>query len=125
MRREVPDPPAGLTAVDPREWTRAWLRVLADPSVKNVGFAMASFADYKTGGDIHPGGLLLRKVTGIKGNKTVITALAQIRDWGLIWRYTEGSRNGRTGLNDVYQLTYPDDISGIPMLGPDWLPPCG
>lgn len=121
----MPDPPHGLNAVDPREWTRAWLRVLADPSIKNTGFALASFADYKTGGDIHPGGVLLRKVTGIKGNKTIITALAQIRDWGLIWRYAEASKNGQSGQFDMYRLTFPDDISGIPMLGPDWSDACG
>lgn len=120
MRREVPDPPAGLTAVDPREWTRIWLRVLADPSVKLTGFAMASFADYKNGSEIRPGCDLLMRVTGIRGDKTVRLALAQIRDWGLIWRYAEGRKSGRAGIADIYRLTFPEDISGIPMMDPEW-----
>lgn len=120
MRREAPDPPAGLTAVDPREWTRAWLRVLADPSVKLTGFAVASFADYKNGSEIRPGNELLMRVTGIRGDKTIRAALAQIRDWGFIWRYSEGKLQGRRGMADIYRLTFPDDVSGIPMMDPEW-----
>jgi hypothetical protein len=102
-----------------------WLRVIADPSVKNVGMACAAFADYKDGSEIRPGTDLLMKVTGIKGDKTIRSALAQIRDWGLMWRYLEGSKNGRAGKSDVYRLTFPDDPAGIPMLDPDWTAPCG
>lgn len=123
--REVPDPPDGLRPVDPREWMRVWARVTAEPSIKNTGAWLAHFADYQTGAEIRPGNALLMKVTGIKGNKTVISALAQIRDWGLIWRYAEGSKNGRQGKSDVYRLTFPDDVTGIPLLSPDWEEPCG
>lgn len=121
--RRAPDPPDSLTAVDPREWTRAWLRVIASPSVKCVGFAVCSFADYGSGAAIRPGIALLRQVCGGMGNKTVIESLAQIRDWGFIWRYSEGSKNGRAAKADIYRLTYPADTSAIPMLSPDWLPP--
>ena len=127
MRREVPDPPAGLTAVDPRMWLRVWLRVLADAPVKNVGYALAATADYKSGAHIHPGCELLMHLTGIKSDKTVREALKQIREWGFAWRYVEGSkspfvmtRNGRKRMSDEYQLTWPDDTSAIPMLSPDW-----
>ena len=121
--RKTPDPPAGLIAVDPREWTRVWLRVIASPSVKCVGFACASFADYETGADIHPGIPLLMKICGGMGNKTVGDALKIIRGWDLIWRYLEGSKNGRSGNSDMYRLTIPEDILGrVPMLDPDWNP---
>lgn len=118
--RIVPDPPPGLRPVDPREWMRVWARVIADPSVKCVGAFCASFADYKDGSEIRPGVPLLMKVTGIRGDKTVRSALSQIRDWGLMWRYIEGSKNGRAAKKDVYRLTFPGDISGIPMMSPDW-----
>jgi len=119
-REQAPDPPDGLRAVGPREWLRIWVRVIADPSVKNTGFALASFADYKNGSEVRPGNDLLMKATGIKGDKTVRAALAQIREWGLIWRYSEGRMQGRRGYSDIYQLTQPEDISGIPMFSPDW-----
>lgn len=126
MRREVPDPPPGLTAQEPREWLRVWVRVLADAPVKNVGFALAARADYKSGANIHPGNELLMLMTGIKSDKTVREALRQIREWGFAWRYVEGSKapfimtkNGRRRMSDEYQLTFPADISAIPMLSPD------
>lgn len=125
--RRAPDPPDGLTAVDPREWTRAWLRVMAAPSVKATGFAAASFADYRTGASIRPGIPLLQKVTGLS-DRPVREALRAMREWGLIWRYLEGSKAGRNGNEDEYRLTFPDDASGIPMWSPDWEPPlaaCG
>jgi len=126
--RKPPDPPARLIAVDPREWTRVWLRVLATTSVKSVGFACAAFADYETGAEIHPGIPLLAKICGgtvarPMSNKTVGDALFLIREWGLIWRYIEGSKNGRSGNSDVYRLTIPEDIfERVPMLDPDWNP---
>jgi hypothetical protein len=123
----VPDPPSGLTAVDPRLWMRIWLRVKADPSVKNTGSTLAALADYKTGARIHPGTELLMLITGIKGDKTVRSALSQIREWGLIWRYAEASKaeyivtkkGVRVKPSDEYRLTFPADQTGIPMLSPD------
>lgn len=127
--RKPPDPPHGLIAVDPREWTRVWLRVIATTSVKSVGFACAAFADYEDGARIHPGIPLLAKVAGGNGKtpmseKTVGDALKLIRDdWGLLWRYAEGSKKGRTGDSDMYRLTFPEDILvRVPMLDPDWNP---
>ena len=119
--RKPPDPPAGLIAVDPREWTRIWLRVLASPSVKCVGMACAAFADYEDGAEIHPGNVILGLACGCMAKKTVITALAQIREWGLIWRYSEGSKAGRAGMSDIYRLTIPEDVLyRVPLLSPEW-----
>lgn len=120
MRREAPEPPPGLTAVDPREWMRMWARVIGPASLKNVGAWCAHFADYKTGAEIRPGIPLLMKVCGGMGNKTVGDSLKQMRDWGVLWRYAEASKNGIKGNSDIHRLTFPDDISAIPMLGPDW-----
>ena len=120
MRREVPDPPPGLTAVDPREWTRMWARVVASPSVKCVGFACAHFADYKNGSEIRPGIPLLMRVCGGMGNKTVGDALKLMRDWHVLWRYHEAAKSGVRNDADIYQLTFPDDISAIPMMDPEW-----
>lgn len=118
--RKVPDPPDGLTAVDPREWTRAWRRVIAAPSVKLVGYLCADWADYRTGANIRPGIPLLMKAAGGMGNKTVGDALQQMRDWGLIWRYHEARLTGVKGDRDIHRLTFPEDISPIPMMKPDW-----
>lgn len=120
--RKPPEPPQGLTAVDPREWMRAWARVMALPSVKNVGAWCAHFADYRTGANIRPGIPLLMKVSG-HANKAVGDALRQMREWDLLWRYYEAARSGIPDDADAYRLTFPDDISAIPMLSPDWEAP--
>lgn len=117
--RDIPDPPAGYTPVDPREWTRVWLRVIAPPSVKLTGYALTAFADYKSGANVRPGTLLLCKVTGLK-ERSVRDSLSQIREWGLIWRYAEGSKSGKEKSYDAYRLTFPHEIDGIPMMDPDW-----
>jgi hypothetical protein len=119
-----PDPPAGLMAVGPHEWMRVWVRVVASPSVKLVGAMAAHFADYDDGANIHPGNALLGAVCGGMTARTVISALAQTREWGLIWRYCEGSKQGRRGLADVYRLTIPEDAIGrIPMLDVEYRMP--
>jgi hypothetical protein len=114
----VPDPPSGLTAVDPRLWTRVWARVIAERPVKEVGFSLLTWADYGTGVNVRPGYPLLMRVTGIGSKTTVSRALEQIREWGFIWRYKEANRRLKT--TDEYRLTFPDDISAIPMMCPEW-----
>ena len=118
--RKPPDPPQGLISIGPREWMQVWARVIASPSVKCVGAFCAHFGDYETGAEIRPGTELLAKVCGMTP-RTVIGALAQIREWEFIWRYSEGKKQGRRGMADVYRLTIPADIFGrVPMLSPDW-----
>ena len=119
-----PDPPPGLMAVGPREWMNVWARVIAPPSVKLVGVMAAHFADYSTGAEIRPGNEILAVVSGGMDKRTVLKALAQIREWGLIWRYSEGRLQGRRGMADVYRLTIPADaLAMIPMLDPDYRHP--
>lgn len=119
-----PDPPAGLMAVGPREWMTVWARVRTQPSVKLVGTMAAHFSDYGDGANIHPGNVILAAVCGEMSTRAVINALAQIREWGLIWRYIEGSKQGRRGMADVYRLTIPQHIPDtVPMLDPEYQPP--
>lgn len=86
-----------------------WHEVAAKPPVKVIGYALLKFADYHDGAEIRPGVALLAIMTQ-QTERTVISALAKIRDWGLIWRYREGSRFGRQQLADEYRLTIPDDL---------------
>jgi hypothetical protein len=99
---------------------RVWARVIAPASVKVVGAFCAHFADYDTGAEIRPGTELLAKTCGMTP-RTVIMSLSQMRDWELIWRYSEGRKQGRRGMADIYRLTIPADIFGrVPLLSPDW-----
>lgn len=119
-----PDPPAGLIAVGPREWMNVWARVIAPPSVKLVGVMAAHFADYSTGAEIRPGNAILAEVCGGYDTRTVLKALAQIRKWGLLWRYSEGRLQGRRGMADVYRLTIPEDaLTLLPLLDPHYRRP--
>lgn len=118
-RNDAPPAPDGYTAVDPREWTRVWLRVIAVPSVKCTGMACAAFADYRTGANVRPGTLLLCKVTGLS-ERSVRDSLSQIREWGFLWRYAEGKSKGRSRTFDAYRLVFPDKLDDVPMLSPDW-----
>lgn len=124
MRKPPPDPPEGLKAVPPGEWMQAWARVIAQPSVKNIGCWCAFWADYKDGSEIRPGNALLARVAGGLSEKTVIDALKLIRDeWGMLWRYFEGRKAGRGGFSDTYRLTIPDDIlARVPLLSPEYRP---
>lgn len=123
----MPGPPPHLQAAAPGDWLRTWGRVLAAPSVKNTGFALLIWADYKTGANIYPGNETLCNVTGLS-DKAVRDALKEIRGLGFIWRYLEGrtapftiTKGGeRKRPSDEYRLTFPCDISAIPMLSPDW-----
>jgi hypothetical protein len=116
-----PEPPAGLLAACPNDWLKIWIRVRAHPSVKLVGtIAAAYFANYDDGAGIYPGTVKLAATCGEMSERTVKQALAQIRGWGLMWRYVEGSRHGRRGLADAYRLTIPADVlARVPMLTPD------
>lgn len=121
-----PDPPDGLTAVSPGTWTPAWARVMATPAVKCTGYALLTWAGWKDGAHIRPGIPRLMKATGIRSDATVRNALRQMREWGLVWRYYEAAQSGLKDDADEYRLTFPGDISAIPMYSPDWEEPlCG
>jgi hypothetical protein len=92
--------------------------VAAKPPVKVVGYQLLEFADFWDGADIHPGELILAERTQ-QTDRTVGKALGQIRAWGLIWRYREGSKQGRQQLSDEYRLTVPASVlSSVPLTAP-------
>lgn len=121
----IPPAELGLRLVDRNEWIKVWMRVRATTAVKSVGYAACEFADYDTGDNCRPGCTLLAAVCGEQmTERTAMKALAQIREWGLLWRYVEGSRNGRRGVADEYRLTIPGNLlARVPMLTPDYKTP--
>lgn len=110
--RKIPRPAdgSGLSCAGPNEWLHIWHEVAAKPPVKVVGYALLKFADYWDGADIFPGEEALAAMTQ-QTTRTVRKALAEMREWGLIWRYVEGSAHGRQGVADAYRLTVPDDLA--------------
>lgn len=125
-RPEIPDPPDGLRAVTQGEWIQVWRRARVPWTVKGVGIILASFADWNDGTRIRPGNAVLANVCSEMHPKTIERAIAVIRGYDLIWRYVEGSRQGKEGVHDEYRLTIPDDILvRIPLLNPDYSVPPG
>jgi hypothetical protein len=111
-----PSPESGLRVASPNEWLPIWREVKAKPPIKVVGYALLEYADYGDGADIRPGEPLLALKTD-QSERTVGKALAQMRAWGLIWRYVEGSSQGRRQLADEYRFTIPDDLmTRVPLI---------
>jgi Helix-turn-helix domain len=107
-----------LAPVKRFEWERIIRRVRMTPSVKLVALVLATYAN-RDGGSAHPGVAHLVNVTGL-GKRTVIRALEELRNIGLIERTFAGSHAGRRGLADVYRLSRPHDLlSVVPMLSVD------
>lgn len=117
---KAPVPPDGYRAVGPDEWRAVWRRVRVSASVKAIGYTLAEVADWKTGGSIFLGNRKIALAAGEQSTRSVIRALAQMRELGLVWRYSEGgSRGGLPGSADEYMLTIPVDLAvRVPMLTP-------
>ena len=111
-----PLPGSGLRVASPNDWVAIWHEVAAKPPVKVTGYAILKFADYSDGADIRPGEDRLAVITQ-QTTRTVRSALWQMREWGLIWRYRQGSKHGRQQLADEYRLTMPDDlVTRVPLI---------
>jgi hypothetical protein len=116
--RKIPRPSleSGLRAASPNEWLPIWHQVKAKPPIKVVGYVLLEYADYWDGADIRPGEPLIALKTD-QSERTVGKALAQMRAWGLIWRYVEGSSQGRRRIADEYRFTIPDDlVTRVPLI---------
>jgi DNA-binding transcriptional ArsR family regulator len=100
------------------EWER-WLRRCVLPaSTKLVGFVMATYAA-RDGSRIFPGVARLAATTGLS-ERTVRTALGNLRDVGLIERVYPGGRRGQMAFADVHRLAVPDDLmQRVEMLDPE------
>jgi hypothetical protein len=96
------------------EWLRTWRYVIVRPPVKNVGFAIATFAN-RDGKQVFPGIRRLMAITG-HSKSTVIEALATMRWMGFLFRRAS-AQGSNSGLSDEYQLCLPIDLSHIPMVG--------
>lgn len=88
------------------EWERVVRRVRMTSATKLVALTAATYGG--TGGQrIWPGVERLVAVTGL-GRRTVMRALAELRDLGLVERVMVASRTG--GKADEYRLTIPGDL---------------
>lgn len=97
-----------LQPVERYDWERTVRRVRMNPSTKLVALALASYAN-RDGTSAYPGAAKLAAVTGLT-ERTVRTALASLRDLGLLHRVREGRRAGRAALADEHDLTRPVDL---------------
>jgi hypothetical protein len=93
------------------EWEGILRRLALPPSVKLVACLCAQYGDLD-GRDIRPGVDRLALETTYS-ERAVRTALAALREVGLLVRVRAGSSQGRRGLADVYHLSdpVPDDIA--------------
>jgi hypothetical protein len=100
------------------EWER-WVRRCNIPSSsKLVAFVMATYAA-RDGSRIFPGVARLAATTGLS-ERTVRTALGNLRNVGLIERVYPGGRRGQMAFADVHRLVIPADLMDrVPMLNPD------
>ena len=100
------------------EWERWLRRCILPSSTKLVGFVMATYAA-RDGSRIFPGVARLAATTGLS-ERTVRTALGNLRDVGLIERVYPGGRRGVQAYADVHRLAIPADLMDrIPMLDPE------
>ncbi len=100
------------------EWER-WIRRCCLPaSTKLVALVMATYAA-RDGSRIFPGVARLAATTGLS-ERTVRTALGNLREVGLIERVYPGGRRGQMAFADVHRLAIPADLMDrVPMLNPD------
>lgn len=104
------------------EWERILRRVqVSAPSVKLVGFTMATYAD-SSGGRVRPGQARLAAVMGTSIS-TVRRGQSELEALGLLDMITKGRSYGRghTGaFASEYRLSVPSDLlEAVPMLDPD------
>lgn len=107
-------------AVESRfDWERIVRRCRLSPTTKLVALTVATYAS-GDGTSAFPGNERLRLTTGLS-DKSVRTALATLRDAGLLLRTYEGSRarGGTRGRADEYELVIPADLpSRLHLLNP-------
>lgn len=91
------------------EWERIMRRVrLGMPMAKYVGLVLAQYAN-TDGTNAFPSQDKLARVCEVS-EKTVRTALAELRDRGLIVRVRKGGLRGTQAISDVYNLAIPADL---------------
>jgi hypothetical protein len=100
------------------EWERWVRRCVLPSSSKLVALVMATYAA-RDGSRIFPGVARLAATTGLS-ERTVRTALGNLRDVGLIERVYPGGRRGTQAFADVHRLAIPADLPDrVKLLNPD------
>jgi hypothetical protein len=104
------------------EWERILRRIqVSAPSVKLVGFTMATYAD-SSGGRVRPGQTRLAAVMGTSIS-TVRRGQSELEALGMLEMLTKGRSYGRGhagAFASEYRLSVPSDLlEAVPMLDPD------
>lgn len=85
------------------DWEKL-IRWLALPATtKAVAYALATFADNKSGENVRPGERLLAQSTGLS-TRAVREHIGNLMAEGLIFQRSNGKFNGRRGWASVYVL---------------------
>lgn len=111
------DEPGELQGVPPPVWLDS-LELATEveqivPATMLVAYAIARYADWKTGRDVFPAQSTLARKTRLSV-RSVKRHLAVLRDAGFLHRVSAAT--GRHGVTDVYRLTVPLWITelGVP-----------
>lgn len=106
ITRTKPDDDEFDIGQPPGAWIDVVRRAQISRTVHSVAMTMASYADYKTGRDIHPG--IARLSVDCKlGYKVTKNAVAKLREVGLIELVTASPG---PGFSDDYRLIFHPDI---------------
>ena len=92
-----------LTAQPRADWEKLirWLPLGA--TTKAVAYALATFADNKTGENVRPGERLLAQATGLS-TRAVREHTNVLLEEGLLYRHSNGKFHGRRGWASVFVL---------------------
>ncbi|WP_148310935.1 helix-turn-helix domain-containing protein [Nocardia brasiliensis] len=109
---------AGLRGVDRFEWERIVRRARIPSSTKYLALMLSTYAN-PDGTRVEPGVDRLEIVMQVS-RRTVLRALSDLRELGLIQRVKQGNRHAKQ--SDSYRLTVPLDMPYSPdiaLLDPD------
>jgi hypothetical protein len=92
-----------LVAQPRADWEKLirWLSLAS--TTKAVAYAMATFADNKTGENVRPGERLLAQATGLS-TRAVREHIGVLMEEGLLYRASNGKYHGRRGWASVFVL---------------------
>ena len=110
----------GLRAAEPLEWMRT-IRDGVDlsKSTKSVAFCLALYANVDTC-DAYPGWKRLAWGSGCS-KRTVLSALADLKGFGLLYCVERGSRFGTRNMASKYTLTLHDKLEVVTTSYERWL----
>ena len=106
-------------AVEPLEWCRSLRNVPLSSMAMLVGHVLAMHANKGTC-ESRAGVMRLAYETGTS-KRTVIRALAELRELGLLYLVEQGSDRGRSAHASVYRLTLNDDLEWVRTSYEVWL----